>query len=96
MYFVHFNLKNEKYYPFRKPDNDSLYINALSNLPKNIIKAIPNMVGKCLSEIFCEEHEFEKARGDYDKALKKSFFSEKIKYDKQGPVKRVRTRKVMF
>ena len=32
----------------------------------------------------------------YNKALEKSGFSEKIKYHKQGPVKCVRTRKVIW
>ena len=91
---VTFNLRNGRYYPFRKPNNDPLYISALSNHPKNI-KEIPDMVGKRISEISCDEHEFEKAKGDCNKALKKSGFSEKIKYHKQGPVKRVRKRKLM-
>ena len=52
---VTLNLKNEKYYPFRKPNN----INAPSNHPKSIIKEIPNMIGKCIS---CDEHEFKKAK----------------------------------
>ena len=93
---ITFNLKNGKYYPFRKPNNDSLYINALSNHAKNIIKEIPNMIGKRVSEISCDEHEFEKAKGDYNKGLEKSGFSEKIKYYKQGPVKRAHTRKVIW
>ena len=52
------------------------------------------MISKSISEISCDKHEFEKAKGDYNKALEKSGFSEKIKYHKQGPVKRVRTRNV--
>ena len=82
--------------PFRKPNNNPLYINTLSNHPENIIKEIPNFLGKRISEISCNEHEFEKAKGDYNKALEKSGFSEKVKYHKQGPVKRVRTRKVIW
>ena len=54
------------------------------------------MIGKRVSEISCDEHEFEKAKGDYNKALEKSGFSENIKYYKQGPVKRTRTRKVIW
>ena len=73
-------MKNEKYYPFTKPNNDPWDINALSNHPKNIIKEIPNMIGKHISEIPCDVQEFEKAKGDYNKALEKSNFSEKIKY----------------
>ena len=82
---VTFNLKN-----------DPLYINALSNHPKNIIKEIPNMIGKGISEIFCDEHEFVKTKGDYNKALEKSCFSEKTKYHKQGSVKRVQTKQVIW
>ena len=93
---VTFSLKNEKYYPLRKPNNDPLYISALSNHPKNIIKEISNMIGKRISEILCDKHEFEKAKGGYNKALEKSGFREKIKYHKQGPVNRVRTRKVIW
>ena len=54
------------------------------------------MIGKHISQISCDEQEFEKAKGDYDKALEKSNFSEKIKYHKQGSVKHVRTRKVIW
>ena len=34
------------------------------------------MIGKCISEISCDKHEFEKAKGDYNKALEKSGFSD--------------------
>ena len=34
-----------------KPDNDPLYINTLRS-SKNIIKQVPNMIGKRISEIF--------------------------------------------
>ena len=54
------------------------------------------MIGKRISEISCDELEFEKAKGDYNKALEKSGFSEKIKYHKQGPFKRVHTSKVIW
>ena len=58
---VTFNLKSEKYYPFRKPNNDPLYINALSNHPKNII--VSNMIGKCISEIPCNNVSLRKRKG---------------------------------
>ena len=64
----------------------------------NYAKEIPNMIGKRISEISCDEHEFEKAKRDYNKALEKSGFSdsENIKYHKKGPLKRVRKRKVIW
>ena len=54
------------------------------------------MIGKRISEISCDEHQFEKAKGDYNKALEKSGFSEKIKNHKQGSVKGVQTIKVIW
>ena len=54
-------------------------------------KKIPDMIGKRISETSCEEHKFEKAKKDYNKALGKNGFSEEIKY-----YKRVRTRKVLW
>ena len=38
------------------------------------------MISKLISEICCDKLEFEKAKGDYNKALEKSGFREKIKY----------------
>ena len=38
---VEFDLKNNLYKPYRKPNNDPLYINVKSNHPPNIIKQIP-------------------------------------------------------
>ena len=54
------------------------------------------MIGKRISEISCDKHEFEKAKEDYNKALEMSGFSEKIKYHKQNSVKCARTRKVIW
>ena len=50
------------------------------------------MIGKRISEISFEKQEFEKGKGNYNKALEKSGFSKKLTYHKQGPVKRARTR----
>ena len=54
------------------------------------------MIGKSVSEISSDKDEFEKAKRNYNKGLAKVGFSEKIKYHKQSPVKRVLTRKVVW
>ena len=61
-----------------------------------MLKQIPNMIGKRISEISYDEHEFEEEKEDYSKALEKSGFSEKIKYHQQGSVKRVPKRKFIW
>ena len=43
---ITFNLKTEKYFPFRKPNKSPLYINYKSNHPPPIIKEIPKMINK--------------------------------------------------
>ena len=49
--------KNDEYYPLRKPSNHPLYINALSNNSKSIIKKVPNTTGKRISVVSCDKHE---------------------------------------
>ena len=86
---ITFSLKYEKYYPFRKPSNDPLYINVFSNYPKNIVKENLHSNGKRISEISCDEHEFEKAKGNpLNKALDRAH--------KQGFVKRIQIRRVIW
>ena len=82
---VTFNLKNGKYYPFRKSNNEPLYIHAQSNHPPSIIKEIPNMINKRISEISCDEEQFEKAKPMYEKALENSGYKAKLKYVPKAP-----------
>ena len=93
---VTFNLKNGKYYPYRKPNNEPLYIHHLSNHPKNIIKEIPKMIEKRISEISCDKDEFDKAKHDYNKALEKSGFKEKIEFQEQPQNRSRRQRKIIW
>ena len=69
---VTFSLKDSKYYPYRKENNSLLYVNARSNHPPSIIKQIPDMVGARLSKLSCNPEEFQKAKPEYQKALKES------------------------
>ena len=66
---VTFNLVTEKFFPFRKPSNQPLYINAKSNHPPTILRNLPNMINKRLSELPCSEEEYEKAKPSYEIAL---------------------------
>ena len=48
---VRFNLKDNTYEPYRKPNSDPIYINKQSNHPPNIIRDIPKAISKRLSDI---------------------------------------------
>ena len=91
-----FDLKNGKYYPYRKPNSQPLYIPRLSNHPKNILKEIPNMISKIISEISCDEHEFKKAKDVYNEALAKSGYNQKLKYQNQHVNRYSRKRKIIW
>ena len=51
---ITFNLKSEKYWLYRKPNNQPLYINIKSNHPLPIKKQIPQMVSGRLSQNIME------------------------------------------
>ena len=52
---VTFNLATTKFFPFRKPNNQLLYINTKSNHPPNILRNHPNMINKRLSDLPCND-----------------------------------------
>ena len=65
-------LKSGKYWPYCKPDNQILYINAGSNHPPMIKNQLPSMLSKRLSELSCNREEFAKAAIPYNIAIKTS------------------------
>ena len=77
---VTLNLTTGRYYPFRKPDNDPLYINANSNHPPSTIRQIPTSIGARISGLSCDQVEFEKSSQLYNNALKSSGYNAKIHY----------------
>ena len=93
---VTFNLHTGKYFPYRKPINDTLYINIHSNHPSTIKKELPNMINKRLSELSCDKNEFGKAKGIYEKALNESDFNTKLSYQNEPTERKNRSRKIIW
>ena len=77
---VEFNLKNNSFKPYRKPDNTPLYININSNHPPSVLRHIPQGIGKRLSEVSSNEEVFKQAVPIYEEALKTSGFHEKLSF----------------
>ena len=69
---VSFNTTNKIYKPYRKPNNNLLYINTNSNHPKPILKAIPEMVNERLRATSCNENVFNNAKPIYEASLSAS------------------------
>ena len=90
------DLRNGKYYPYRKPNDTPLYIHAESNHPPSITKQLPMMISRRISDISCNEEEFDKAKRDYNEALSKSGYRDKIKYEETHQRKKNRKRKILW
>ena len=56
------DLVNGKYYPYRKPNDGSSYINANSNHPPSIIKQLPTMINNRLSDLSYDKKDFDKVK----------------------------------
>ena len=80
---VTFNLATGKFFSFRKPNNQLLYINAKSNHPLNILSDLPSMIKKRLSDLSCNEEEYEKAKPLYETALNESGYKTTLAYIRQ-------------
>ena len=92
---VTFDLRTDKYYPYRKDNNQLLYINKQSNHPPTIIKQISSMVSRRISDLSCNKEYFDKAAPAYNNALKFSSFNENIQFTSTPPPRRNRNRKIM-
>ena len=90
-----FDLSEETYEPYNKPQNIPQYVNKLSNPPPAVIRNIPASVNKRLSSISSSEAMFKKAAPLYQEALEKSGYSCTLKYEPQAnnPKQKKRGRK---
>ena len=77
---VTLDLKSRKYWPYRKPNDQPLYIHYQSNHPPPIQKQLPSMLSNHLSQLSCNHEEFEKAAPDYQEAMLKSGFAGELEY----------------
>jgi len=57
-----------------------MYIHKQSNHPNHIIEKLPEMINRRISEISCNESDFNKAKSVYEAALKKSSFTDEMKF----------------
>ena len=81
---VTFNLKTGKYFQFRKPNNNPLYINYKS-------------INKRIYDLSCHEEEFNKTKPLYENALKESGYTTSLKYTKPyDSTNRNRNRKILW
>ena len=97
---VTFDLPSGKYWPYRKPNNKPLYVNAKSNHPPVVIKHLPMNITERLSSISCNKDEFNKSKPIYAEALKKSGFDGNMSFidpaTRKNKRKRIRKNIIWF
>ena len=74
------NLPNGTYQPYRKPNDEPLYINKRSNHPPAILKQLPMSINKRISNLSCNQETFETAAPIYENALRHSNFVTQLTY----------------
>ena len=77
---VTLDISTGMYYPYKKPNDRQLYVNANSNHPPTILQQLPTMINTQLSTLSINEEEFNKAKPLYETALKNSGFNRNLKF----------------
>ena len=93
---VVFDLYRNRYYPYRKPNDEPLYINAESNHPSTILKQLPEMINDRVSKLSCNVREFNKVKDVYQAALQTSGHKKTMNYTPSKEKKKRRKRKVIW
>ena len=93
---VTFDLRLNKYSPFKKPDEIPLYVNSNSNHPPCIIKRIPEMISERISNLSCNSKEFDKVKESYGTALTDSGYKQPMKFVPKREKKKTRKRNILW
>ena len=78
---VTFNLINNTYRPYKKPNDNLTYINTSSNHPPNIIKQLTKTTSEQLSKNSSSIEIFNSSKLEHEDALKKSGHTEPLIYN---------------
>ena len=81
---VTFDLKAECFAPFKKPNDQPLYVHKDSNHPDTVKRGIPRSVNKRLNTISSTKESFDRAKGEYQKALQESGYNFKLEFEQQN------------
>lgn len=78
---ITFDLTNDTYSPYRKPNDEPLYINRMSNHPPSILRQLPSSINKRINNLSCNKETFDRATPLYNDALKRSNFDSNLTYE---------------
>lgn len=90
---VTLNIEDMSYKPYKKPNDTPLYVSTQSDHPMNIIKNIPDMIAKRLSNLSSNERLFDGNKHDYEAALARSGHTAELHYKQPSTPNKRRARK---
>ena len=97
---VTFNLENNTYRPYKKPNDKLIYIDVSSNHPPQIKKQLTKIISDRLSRNSSNADIFNNTKLEYEQALKKCGHTTKLKYTppnhEQNNVRRKGQRKIIW
>ena len=97
---VTFNLENNTYRPYKKPNDKLIYIDVSSNHPPQIKKQLTKIISDRLSRNSSNADIFNNTKLEYEEALKKCGHTTKLTYTppnhEQNNVRRKRQRKIIW
>ena len=79
------NLNNGNFAPFRKANNNPLYVNSKSNHPPSVIRQIPKSVNQRLSSLSSDQQSFDSCKPFYEHALTHSNYNVPLEYSNCNP-----------
>jgi hypothetical protein len=75
-----FDLNNAKHKPYRKPNDDPLYINRHSKHPLSITRQLTTAINKRIALLSSDEQTFKESTPIYQNALRHSNFDHEFTY----------------
>lgn len=82
---VTLDLEKGTYAPFKKPNEEPIYIDIKSNHPPQITKNIPTMIAKRISDLSSNEQIFKDNIQPYQEAINRSGYNSQLTYSKNEP-----------
>ena len=77
---VTLDLTTKSYRPYRKPNNNMVYVHVNSDHPRSVTKSIPKTVETRLSMLSSSKEIFEEEKGPYEQALRASGYKTTLEY----------------
>ena len=93
---IKLDLVNDKFYPYKKPNDTPMYVHSHSNHPPVVLKQIPKITSMRLSNLSSDQDEFNKVASEYQQDLERSGYKSKLEYSPSQPMKRQRKRKILW